>query len=65
MTLILQFLVSFDVILPANGPQNMVAYSTDTFEVADFIKVGLPMTIIGYALILAMALFYWPLLGLL
>lgn len=64
MTMILQYVISFGMILPVNAPQNMVAYGTDTFEVKDFIKIGIPLTIIGYLLILLFGATYWRWLGL-
>ena len=63
MTMILQYVVSFGFILPVNAPQNMVAYGTETFEVRDFIKTGIPLTIIAYLLILLMGATYWKWLG--
>ena len=63
MTMILQYVVSFGMILPVNAPQNMVAYGTNTFEARDFIRIGIPLTIIAYALILAMSATYWKWLG--
>jgi hypothetical protein len=63
MTMILQFVISFGFILPVNAPQNMVAYSMETFEVKDFIKTGIPLTIIAYLVILLMAATYWKWLG--
>ena len=59
LTMILQYVVSFGFILPVNAPQNMVAYGTETFEVKDFIRTGIPLTIIAYALILIMGATYW------
>jgi anion transporter len=64
MTMILQFVVSFGFILPVNAPQNMVAYSTDTFEVKDFIRTGIPLTFIAYGLIIVFSATYWKFLGL-
>ena len=64
LTMILQYVVSFGFILPVNAPQNMVAYGTDTFEVKDFIKTGIPLTIIAYAIILLMGATYWKWMGL-
>jgi anion transporter len=64
MTMILQYVVSFGFILPVNAPQNMVAYGTETFEVKDFIKTGIPLTIIAYLLILVLGATYWRWLGL-
>lgn len=64
MTMILQWVVSFGFILPVNAPQNMVAYGTDTFEVKDFIRTGIPLTIAAYLLILMLSATYWKWLGL-
>ena len=61
--MILQYVISFGMILPVNAPQNMVAYSTDTFEVRDFVRTGIPLTIIAYALVLLMGATYWKWLG--
>jgi anion transporter len=63
MTMILQFVVSFGFILPVNAPQNMVAYGTDTFAVRDFVRTGLALTVIGYALVLLFGATYWSWLG--
>ena len=63
MTMLLQFVVSFGFILPVNAPQNMVAYGTDTFAVRDFVKTGLVLTAIGYALVLLLGATYWPWMG--
>lgn len=63
MTMILQYIISFGFILPVNAPQNMIAYGTDTFEVRDFIKVGVPLTVIGYLTILLLGASYWKWLG--
>jgi anion transporter len=63
MTMILQYVVSFGFILPVNAPQNMVAYSTETFEVKDFIKTGIPLTICAYLVILLLGATYWKWLG--
>ena len=63
MTIILQYVVSFGFILPVNAPQNMIAYGTNTFEVKDFIKTGIPMTIVAYALVLIFSATYWKWLG--
>jgi sodium-dependent dicarboxylate transporter 2/3/5 len=59
MTMVLQYVVSFGFILPVNAPQNMVAYGTDTFEVKDFVRTGIPLTIIAYLTILLMSATYW------
>lgn len=64
MTMVLQYVVSFGFILPVNAPQNMVAYGTDTFEVRDFIRTGIPLTIVAYGLVLIMGATYWKWLGL-
>lgn len=63
MTMILQYVVSFGFILPVNAPQNMIAYGTDTFSVRDFVRTGIPLTIIAYGCILLLAATYWKWLG--
>jgi len=50
MTMLLQFVVSFGFILVVNAPQNMVAYGTETFEARDFVRTGLVLTVIAFAL---------------
>ncbi len=63
ITMVLQFVVSFGFILPVNSPQGILAFSTDTFTAKDCIKVGLPLTVIGYILLLAFAGTYWKILS--
>lgn len=65
ITMLLQFVVSFGFILPVNSPQGILAYATETFSVKDCMKVGLPITIIGYILLLIFAKTYWAALGIL
>lgn len=65
MTVILQYVICFGFILPVNAPQNMVAFSTETFEAKDFIKTGIPLTILAYGTILLLSMTYWKWLGLL
>lgn len=52
MTMLLQFVVSFGFILVVNAPQNMVAYATGTFEARDFVRTGLVLTVIAFALVM-------------
>lgn len=63
MTMLLQFVVSFGFILPVNAPQNMVAYGTDTFSAKDFVRTGLVLTVIGFALLLLLGASYWQWMG--
>jgi anion transporter len=63
MTMLLGFTVSFGFILPINAPQNMVCLGTDTFDGRQFARVGIPLTIIGYGLMLLFAATYWRWLG--
>lgn len=64
LTMILQYVISFGFILPVNAPQNMIAYGTNTFTVKDFIKTGVPLTVIAYGLIMLLSATYWKWLGL-
>ena len=61
--MILQFVISFGFILPVNAPQNMVAYASDTFTARDFIRTGVVITAIAYALLLVFMWTYWRWLG--
>jgi solute carrier family 13 (sodium-dependent dicarboxylate transporter), member 2/3/5 len=63
MTMLLTFATSIGWILPINGPQNMLAFGTETFEARDFIRVGVVLTVITYALLLLFAASYWHWLG--
>lgn len=65
MVLVQQFVVSFGFLLPVNAPQNMVAYGTNTFTAKEFLKSGIPLTIVGYLLILIFSATYWKWIGLL
>ncbi|MGO9021992.1 MAG: DASS family sodium-coupled anion symporter [Syntrophobacteraceae bacterium] len=64
MTMILQYVVSFGFILPVNAPQNMIAFGTNTFSVSQFIRTGIPLTIIAYLVIAFLSATYWKFLGL-
>jgi len=63
MTMLLQFVVSFGFILVVNAPQNMVAYGTGTFEARDFVRTGLVLTVIAFALVMLLGATYWRWLG--
>ncbi len=63
MTMLLQFVVSFGFILVVNAPQNMVAYGTDTFEARDFVRTGLVLTFVAFALVMVLGATYWRWLG--
>lgn len=63
MTMLLGFTVSFGFILPINAPQNMVCLGTDTFTAKQFAKVGIIVTVVGYALLMVFAATYWRWLG--
>ncbi|MEH7121623.1 MULTISPECIES: DASS family sodium-coupled anion symporter [unclassified Bacillus (in: firmicutes)] len=65
LVLIQQFVISFGFLLPVSAPQNMLAYGTGTFTSKDLLKSGLPITIIGYILIIIFSLTYWQWVGLL
>jgi anion transporter len=63
MTLVLGFAVSFNFLLPINAPQNMVCLGTDTFTTRQFAKTGIVLTLVGYLLLLVLAMTYWRWLG--
>ncbi|WP_028224143.1 DASS family sodium-coupled anion symporter [Paraburkholderia ferrariae] len=63
LTMLLGYVVSFGFILPINAPQNMVCLATDTFTAKQFARVGIALTIVGYALLLLFAATWWRWLG--
>jgi solute carrier family 13 (sodium-dependent dicarboxylate transporter), member 2/3/5 len=63
--LIQQFVISFGFLLPISAPQNMLAYGTGAFTTKDFLKSGIPLTILGYLLVLLFSATYWQWIGLL
>jgi hypothetical protein len=63
MTMVLQFVVSFGFILVVNAPPNMVAYGTETFAARDFVRTGLVLTVIAFALVMLLSATYWHWLG--
>lgn len=63
MTMLLQFVVSYGFILPVNSPQGMVAYGTETFTAKDFVRTGVVITVVAYALTLVFGATYWKWLG--
>lgn len=65
LVLIMQFVISFGFLLPINAPQNMLAYGTGSFTTKQFIKSGIPITVIGYLLIILLSATYWQWIGLL
>ena len=63
MTMLFGFVMSYGFILPINAPQNMVCLGTDTFNPRQFAKVGIIVTVVGYALMLVFGATYWRWLG--
>jgi len=63
VTMLMQYAICFGLVLPVNSPQGMLAYGTDTFDVKTFMTTGIPLTIIGYLMMLVFALTYWHWIG--
>ena len=51
-------------IFPISSPPNAIAYSSGYYEVSDVIKPGLILNIVSWITLVAMALLYWPMVGL-
>ncbi|MCP1387708.1 anion permease [Corynebacterium sp. TA-R-1] len=62
--IIQQFVICFGFLLPVSAPQNMLAYGTGAFTPQQFLRTGIPLTIIGYLLILLLSATYWNWIGL-
>jgi di/tricarboxylate transporter len=63
MSMLLGFVMSFGFLLPINAPQNMVCIGTETFTSRQFLRIGVWLTLVGYLLMLVMALTWWKWLG--
>ena len=53
----------FGFILPVNAPGNMLALGSGTFEVRDFVRTGLVITVVSFVVLLVFAVTYWKWLG--
>ena len=62
--IIQQFLICFGFLLPISAPQNMLAYGTGAFTAKQFLKAGIPITVVGYLLVLLLSATYWKWIGL-
>ena len=62
--MIQQFIICFGFLLPISSPQGMLAYGTGTFQIKEYFKAGVPITVIGYGLILLLSATYWQWIGL-
>ncbi|WP_422132543.1 SLC13 family permease [Endozoicomonas sp. ALD040] len=65
LVLIQLFAVSFGMILPVNSPQNMVAYSTGTFQAKTFARIGLLLTLASLLTFVLFSMTWWQWTGLL
>ena len=62
--IIQQFVICFGFLLPVSAPQNMLAYGTGAFTSKQFLRTGIPLTVVGYLLILVLSATYWSWIGL-
>lgn len=65
LVIVMQFVISFGFLLPISAPQNMLAYGTNTFTSHELLKSGIPLTVIGYGLIVLFSATYWQWINLL
>lgn len=58
-------IMAHDVFLsPVNSANTMIAYGTNSFQAKDMLRIGIPLTIGVFALMVPWVLFWWPLVGL-
>jgi anion transporter len=63
VTLISSFLVYFSFLLPVNTPATLLTYATDTYELKDMLKLGIPLTILGLLVYILFTHTYWHWVG--
>jgi anion transporter len=57
------FLVYFSFVIPVNAPHVLLPYSTNTFEIKDTIRMGIPFTLAGVVMIVVLSYTYWRWVG--
>lgn len=65
LTLVMNYAVQFTIIVPANSPMAMIAISSDSFSARDMMRLSIPLTLVGFVLLLLLSLTWWPWLGVL
>lgn len=50
-------------VIPVTSAPAMIAYGAGGFTTKDMMRLGLPLTVVMYGLILVCMFFYWPLIG--
>ncbi|WP_196221514.1 SLC13 family permease [Sansalvadorimonas verongulae] len=65
LVLLQLFAISFGMILPVNAPQNMLAYSTGSFDTKTFARIGIQLTAASLMLFVLFAMSWWRWIGLL
>lgn len=65
MALLSTFIMYYSFLLPVNTPSALMAYSTDTYELKDMLRVGVPLTVLGLGLFILMVFTYWSWIGVL
>jgi sodium-dependent dicarboxylate transporter 2/3/5 len=63
MAMIATISLYFSFILPVSDPHLMIAYGTDTFDVKDLMKIGIPLSVIALLLLVVFWFTYWRWLG--
>lgn len=63
MAIIATFTLYFSFILPVSAPHIMIAYGTDTFDVKDLMRIGIPLSLIAVLLLGVFWFTYWRWLG--
>ena len=61
----MNYAVQFAILFPANSPMAMIAITSNSFTSRDMIRLALPLTAAGFALIALFSLTWWPWLGVL
>jgi di/tricarboxylate transporter len=57
------YLVYFSFVIPVNAPHVLLPYSTNTFEIKDTIRMGIPFTVAGVLVIVLLSCTYWRWIG--
>jgi anion transporter len=63
MVMIATYTTYFAFILPVSDPQNMIVYGTGSVDTKDFMRVGIPLSVMALLLLVLFWCTYWHWLG--
>jgi len=57
------YITYFSFVLPVNAPHVLLPYSSNTFEIRDTVRMGIPFTLAGVLVVILFSYTYWRWIG--